>query len=746
MTIIILPLLALIGCGHVLAQECLNGTGNEPTRPTFPRQFSTEVEANIFHLNQTIHVTEYYDNINERGRIDTYSEFSNNVTLVNYDTMEVSHIMTINGSKTCFAAPLSANSSRRARNVFGAQLVNGTAHILTPSQFLRFGDNETYIGPEVVRGIPCDRWQSCNISAGSLNNYTVDYYFSQADWDPSMVPVQIVVNGTSPDSDNGSAVHEVYNVYSYVNFRPGPADDDLFRVPPGQVCSGRSSSKELPPLPKDYFSALYEATYQTISTVFYYREYYSNSQQLYRLDFDQSFTNSTVIIEDFDEGVQYRINGRYGSCNIISINSTNSIYAEVGDDGMVHLQSIKNHFLRQDEYNYTYEGVSQVRKVDAESWISQRDREVFNNRTVFTNGSIQVFYTLPGWNISYGYDKYINVSVPWRSVIAGNFSQLSQEENSTYFVVNSEVLEFRTEEPNFDVFDVSVCFSVNQYTTLRLILPLPDGVSYTSLDHSLLRTTVRSTLSVAANVSASRLGGINILERSNNSLLLNINVLDTPTQSRHYSTAMPRDEVVSLLTKKVNAGEVTITLGKVDIVPSVSVPPSSCPNSVQPSMTYTVQPNVTSTEQPNVTYTVQPNVTYTVQPNMTTIIMTTPVAVSMTAVSTPTPAAVTVMPPPSNDSVASVASASTMTTVSSYIPNPTATCDNNRNNNNNNEDDSSLTPGATAGLTIGVFVLGVLVGVLSTVLTCWLMHSRVTSRSGKYNTSSYSKQRDDVVI
>ena len=177
---------------------------------------------------------------------------------------------------------------------------------------------------------------------------------------------------------------------------------------------------------------------------------------------------------------------------------------------MVHLQSIKNHFLRQDEYNYTYEGVSQVRRVDAESWISQRDREIFNNQTVFTNGSVQVFYTLPGWNISYGYDKYINISVPWRSVIAGNFSQLSQEENSTYFIVNSEVLEFRTEEPNFDVFDVSVCFSVDQYTTVRLILPLPDGIRYTSLDHSLLRTTVRSTLSAAANVSASRLGGINV--------------------------------------------------------------------------------------------------------------------------------------------------------------------------------------------------------------------------------------------
>ena len=237
---------------------------------------------------------------------------------------------------------------------------------------------------------------------------------------------------------------------------------------------------------------------------------------MYRIDFDQSFANSTAIIEDFNEGVQYNINSRYGSCTIIPINATNSIATEVGDDGIVHLETITNHFLRQDEYNYTYEGFSNVRRVDTESWISLRDREVFNNYSVLSNGYVQIFYTLPSWNISYGFNKSSNASVPWRVVIAGNFSLLSQEENSTYFVINEEVLEFRTEEPDFDVFDVSVCFSVGQYTILQLTLPLPNNVTYTSLDHSLLRSRVRSALSQAANVSASRLGGINVSNLNNN--------------------------------------------------------------------------------------------------------------------------------------------------------------------------------------------------------------------------------------
>ena len=178
---------------------------------------------------------------------------------------------------------------------------------------------------------------------------------------------------------------------------------------------------------------------------------------------------------------------------------------------MVHLQAVKNHFQRQDEYNYTYEGVSQVRRVDTESWISLRDREVFgNNDTLFTDGYVQVYYTLPTWNISYGYNRTTNMSVPWRFVIAGNFTSLSQEYNTTYFVITEEVMEFRIDEPNFDVFDVSVCFSVDQYTVLRLILPLPESVGYTSLDHSLLRTSVRSALTSAVNISATRLGGIDV--------------------------------------------------------------------------------------------------------------------------------------------------------------------------------------------------------------------------------------------
>lgn len=50
--------------------------------------------------------------------------------------------------------------------------------------------------------------------------------------------------------------------------------------------------------------------------------------------------------------------------------------------------------------------------------------------------------------------------------------------------------------------------------------------------------------------------------------------------------AVSRDEVVSLLMEKVNNGQVIVTLGELSIVPLIRIPPNTtCPNSVQPTMT-----------------------------------------------------------------------------------------------------------------------------------------------------------------
>jgi len=192
------------------------------------------------------------------------------------------------------------------------------------------------------------------------------------------------------------------------------------------------------------------------------------------------------------------------------INATDSTALATDSDGRYHLEGIKEHFLRQDQFMYTYEGISQVRDVDTESWISQRNNEPLNSRTNFT-GFIQVFYT-SNWNIVNGFNGTSNMSVPWRVVLDGNFTYRLDNGTIVPYTLRNEynMLEFQVPEPDYDPFDASICFGVNQFTLLRLTLPLPDGTPYTSIDHSLLRTRIRLALSQATNISPTRLAGINV--------------------------------------------------------------------------------------------------------------------------------------------------------------------------------------------------------------------------------------------
>ena len=179
-------------------------------------------------------------------------------------------------------------------------------------------------------------------------------------------------------------------------------------------------------------------------------------------------------------------------------------------NGTLHLEGLKRHFLRQNDSAYSYEGVSQLRGVDTESWITFLDREVFNNQTVLTDGYVQVYYTRPNWSVATSYNSYFNMSVPWVYVVVGNYTYPS--DNGTWVTYSDtnvfNVLEFQTVEPNYDVFDVSICFGVDQHSFLSLTLPLPAGVRFTSIDHTLLKSKVRMALSQAVNIPASRIGGI----------------------------------------------------------------------------------------------------------------------------------------------------------------------------------------------------------------------------------------------
>jgi len=108
--------------------------------------------------------------------------------------------MVIHTGDACAVKPIADPSTRPflpKTPSFGFQDVNGTIQIGIVNRFFQLLRNNTrWLGMEVVRGIPCNLWQTC--TAMQNNSYTLDYYFATENWDFAVgdgpTPVQVFLN------------------------------------------------------------------------------------------------------------------------------------------------------------------------------------------------------------------------------------------------------------------------------------------------------------------------------------------------------------------------------------------------------------------------------------------------------------------------------------------------------------------------------------------------------------------------
>ena len=244
-------------------------TSPNPPIPDLPRQFSAVIEANFVQLDQSALVREYFDEIGNRGRFEIAHSSSAIVGIFDYNLGEVFLIPDPNTGDGCSVHNLIRQSSL---SFFGFRIVNGSVHIGTVGRFFRLSSNVSanYLGQEDVRGIMCDHWQTCTVMENK--SYTLDYYFSTADWafsanpNGSQIPVQVVLN------ESQSATPNLNHIYSFVDFVSGPQSvpDKVFMVPTGLPCRGRIPGQPLPALP-NFFTVYSETVSQARQTARYAR-------------------------------------------------------------------------------------------------------------------------------------------------------------------------------------------------------------------------------------------------------------------------------------------------------------------------------------------------------------------------------------------------------------------------------------------------------------------------------------------
>lgn len=230
--------------------------------PTLPKQFSTVIDLSYYEYNVTVLAVEHYDYPGNRVRLDFFHKEDNqsekDITIFDYSNDEVFFIPDRERNVACGVRSISGHPEYVNYYTFGITHVNGKIHVKSAGDIYEEAQNTSFMykGLENVRGIQCNRWQSCHMDDGS--SYTMDHYFAISNWTfpfaGEIFPVKIEVNERYDDGAPEMAV------YSFIAFHSGPdaVPDSAFAVPTGLACVGRSAGKGLPSVPS-YFSMLVES-------------------------------------------------------------------------------------------------------------------------------------------------------------------------------------------------------------------------------------------------------------------------------------------------------------------------------------------------------------------------------------------------------------------------------------------------------------------------------------------------------
>ena len=186
--------------GQICNTSNFTGSPSMPP-PSLPTQFSVVIELNIGSENRASDIKEYVDEVGNRGRLEISStNFRANtvVGIFDYGDGEIYLIPDINNTGDACAVKPIATPGPFFPITLGFQVAGRSIRIETINRFFQAMRTASirWVGVEDVRGIPCNRWQTCTVMQSY--SYTLDYYFATDDWEFALgdapTPVQMVLN------------------------------------------------------------------------------------------------------------------------------------------------------------------------------------------------------------------------------------------------------------------------------------------------------------------------------------------------------------------------------------------------------------------------------------------------------------------------------------------------------------------------------------------------------------------------
>jgi hypothetical protein len=269
-------------------------------------------------------------------------------------------------------------------------------------------------------------------------------------------------------------------------------------------------------------------------------EFYDLGFNLFRTDFYSKglyglAKGPFTLIHDFNLKTQYLINRQYRNCSVTEITLDNQLFDAVDEDGQPTLASPAQLFQLTNEFNYSYEGVTTVRGVEVDSWLSYREFIEYPGEYNVSDVLYELFFTRPEWTVgSYSFADSSQPSL-WRVKVSGLYSFSNSTTNLTEtqnFSATYDTFAFNRGEPNLDVFDTSACVPPSQYYIVSLHLPVDVGVQ---VDFSQLPRNVRAELALSTGVRPLQIGNIQVIGGNETALILSLHI------SNLSNISLPRD-------------------------------------------------------------------------------------------------------------------------------------------------------------------------------------------------------------
>ena len=207
--------------------------------------------------------------------------------------------------------------------------------------------------------------------------------------------------------------------------------------------------------------------------------------------------------------MEYVIDRRRSNCSVVPLENATDFYDVVNDqDGSPSLRSPTDFFRLGSGYNFSYEGSTSVRGIPADAWISVRDSFSLSANTALQNGTVELFYSRPGWT-SANLFSMTSEPIPLAVNLTGMLVNSTCENAAlcgSKFSAFYNIFDFSSQEPDYDIFDTSFCTEPGQYRILSMIIPGQQSGSAISQ----LRRNIRLNITEWADIPKLQVASIEV--------------------------------------------------------------------------------------------------------------------------------------------------------------------------------------------------------------------------------------------